>query len=69
MNARRQPHPVLRELMRIPCNEVTSSKDVIPACFGTPDEALEVLTLVLTGKCAPIPLVLVDEPGGTYWSH
>ena len=42
---------------------------LFPGGFGTLDEAMEVLTLVQTGKCPPIPLVLVDEPGGTYWSH
>ena len=42
---------------------------LFPGGFGTLDEAMEVLTLVQTGKRYPIPLVLVDEPGGTYWSH
>jgi len=41
---------------------------VFPGGFGTLDEAMESLTLVQTGKRQPIPLVLVDEPGGTYWS-
>jgi uncharacterized protein (TIGR00730 family) len=41
---------------------------LFPGGFGTQDEAMEVLTLVQTGKRYPIPLVLVDEPGGTYWS-
>lgn len=42
---------------------------LFPGGFGTQDEAMEVLTLVQTGKRYPIPLVLVDEPGGTYWSR
>jgi len=42
---------------------------LFPGGFGTLDEAMETLTLVQTGKRYPLPLVLVDEPGGTYWSH
>lgn len=42
---------------------------LFPGGFGTLDEAMETLTLVQTGKRAPIPLVLVDEPGGSYWSQ
>jgi hypothetical protein len=41
---------------------------LFPGGFGTLDEAMETLTLIQTGKRDPIPLILVDEPGGTYWS-
>lgn len=39
-----------------------------PGGFGTLDEAFETLTLVQTGKRDLMPLVMLDEPGGTYWS-
>jgi len=39
-----------------------------PGGFGTLDEALETLTLMQTGKQTMIPLVLLDHPGGCYWS-
>lgn len=41
---------------------------LFPGGFGTLDEAMETLTLVQTGKRDPVPLVLIDEPGGTYWN-
>jgi uncharacterized protein (TIGR00730 family) len=42
---------------------------LFPGGFGTLDEAMETLTLLQTGKRDLLPLVLIDEPGGTYWSQ
>ncbi len=39
-----------------------------PGGFGTLDEAFELLTLVQTGKCDPIPLVFVETPKEPFWT-
>lgn len=41
---------------------------LFPGGFGTLDEAMEVVTLMQTGKNPPIPLVLIDDEGG-YWDE
>jgi hypothetical protein len=40
----------------------------VPGGFGTLDEMFELLTLQQTGKAEPTPIVLLDEPGGTFWT-
>ncbi|WP_460200436.1 LOG family protein [Scytonema sp. NUACC21] len=40
---------------------------LFPGGFGTQDEAFECMTLSQTGKFGPIPVVLIDHPGGDYW--
>ncbi len=40
-----------------------------PGGFGTQDEGFEALTLVQTGKAPTVPIVMIEQPGGTYWKH
>jgi uncharacterized protein (TIGR00730 family) len=41
---------------------------LFPGGFGTLDEAMEALTLLQTGKCYPIPVLLLERVGGSYWA-
>lgn len=44
--------------------------DAIVACpggYGTMDELFETITLLQTGKTRPVPLVLLEKEGGTFW--
>lgn len=40
----------------------------LPGGFGTMDEMFELLTLQQTGKAEPMPIVLLDDEGGSYWT-
>ena len=42
---------------------------LFPGGFGTQDECYETLTLLQTGKCDPLPVVMMDVPQGTFWSE
>jgi hypothetical protein len=42
---------------------------LFPGGFGTHDEGFEALTLLQTGKAQLMPIVFLDEPGGTYWKE
>jgi len=42
---------------------------LFPGGFGTLDEAFETLTLVQTGKASMMPIVLIEQEGGSYWDR
>jgi uncharacterized protein (TIGR00730 family) len=42
---------------------------LFPGGFGTQDEGFEVLTLVQTGKSHVFPIIILDAPGGDYWTR
>ncbi len=44
-----------------------SAITLFPGGFGTQDECFEAITLVQTGKTPLIPIVMCEQPGGTYW--
>jgi uncharacterized protein (TIGR00730 family) len=53
-----------RKLMFI---KEASALALFPGGFGTLDEGFEALTLIQTGKAPLIPIVMIEQPGGTYW--
>tara|TARA_R110000868_G_scaffold189695_2_gene433011 strand:+ start:56927 stop:58012 length:1086 start_codon:yes stop_codon:yes gene_type:complete len=38
-----------------------------PGGFGTLDEGFEALTLIQTGRATPVPVVMLEHEGGTFW--
>lgn len=44
-----------------------SAVALFPGGFGTQDEGFEALTLIQTGKAPLQPIVMTEQPGGTYW--
>ncbi|HEY5649190.1 MAG TPA: TIGR00730 family Rossman fold protein, partial [Nitrospiria bacterium] len=47
----------------------TDAIALFPGGFGTLDEMFESLTLMQTGKSDIMPIVLIDTPGGNYWTE
>jgi uncharacterized protein (TIGR00730 family) len=47
----------------------TRALALFPGGFGTLDEGFEALTLIQTGKSTPLPIVLMEEPGSSYWEE
>jgi len=42
---------------------------LFPGGFGTLDEGFENLVLLQTGKCAPRPIILIEDPATNYWQE
>jgi uncharacterized protein (TIGR00730 family) len=42
---------------------------LLPGGFGTMDEAFELLTLMQTGRSPVAPVVMLQPPGGSYWTN
>jgi len=40
---------------------------LFPGGFGTHDEGFEILTLLMTGKSLPRPIIMVEPKGDKYW--
>ena len=65
---RRRRHEVLLHAQAHADQGVARRFVSLPGGFGTQDETFELLTLLQTGKAPPAPVVLLDVPGGTYWT-